>query len=125
MHSQPQPAAPSKAAVVTKAVLKALPLLKLSQQELAELLHVSAPTVSRWANGRSELAPESAEGQLALLFLRIFRSLDTLVGGDAQKAEAWLRADNLHLGGVPLERMKTPEGLVHVAEYLDAMRGKA
>ncbi|MCI0573301.1 MAG: DUF2384 domain-containing protein [Myxococcaceae bacterium] len=122
---QPQPVAPSTSAVVTKAVLRAMRLLQLSQQELAGLLHVSPATASRWVNGQSELAPESAEGQLALLFLRVFRSLDTLVGGDAPKARAWMRADNRHLGGVPLEHLRTPVGLVHVAEYLDAMRGEA
>jgi transcriptional regulator with XRE-family HTH domain len=125
MLESPQRAGLPKAAVVTKAVLRAMRLLELSQQELAGLLHVSPATASRWANGQSELTPESAEGQLALLFLRVFRSLDTLVGGDAEKARAWLQAPNRHLGGIPLARLKTPEGLVHVAEYLDAMRGKA
>ena len=59
----------------------------------------------------------------ALLFLRVFRSLDALVGGNEASARAWLQADNRHLGGVPLDRMKRIEGLVDVAEYLDAMRG--
>src|SRR5262245_18765946 len=99
--AQAQPAVPSKAAVITKAVLNAMRLLQLSQQEMAGLLHVSPATASRWVSGQSSLAPESAEGQLGVLFLRVFRSLDTLVGGDAQKARAWLRADNRHLGGVP------------------------
>ena len=63
------------------------------------------------------------EGELALLFLRVFRSLDALVGGNAAHAKAWLRAENRHVGGVPLRRMKKIEGLVDVAEYLDAMRG--
>ena len=120
-----EPTAPSAATVVTRAVVKAMRLLQLTQQELAGLLHVSPATASRWVNGGSELSPDSAEGQLGLLLLRVFRSVDTLVGGDVQKAQSWLRAENRHLGGVPLERLKTPEGLVHVADYLDAMRGRA
>ncbi len=122
---QTDSAAASKQAVLTKAVRRAAGLLELSQQELAAILHVSAATASRLMNGHSALAPESADGQLALLFLRVFRSLDTLVGGSAPKAGEWLRAHNRHLGAVPLERLRAPEGLVHVAEYLDAMRGKA
>lgn len=122
---QSDPTPVSAATVVTKAVVNAMRLLQLTQQELASLLHVSPATASRWVNGASELSPDSAEGQLALLFLRVFRSLDTLVGGDAQKARAWLRAENQHMGGIPLHRLKTPEGLVHVADYLDAMRGRA
>jgi hypothetical protein len=62
--------------------------------------------------------------ELALLFLRVFRSLDALVGGQEEQAAQWLRAPNHHLHGIPVDRMKDIEGLVHVAEYLDAMRAK-
>ena len=64
------------------------------------------------------------EGELALVFLRVYRSLDALVGGDDEKARRWLGAPNAHLHGVPLQLMRRVDGLVHVAEYLDAMRGK-
>jgi len=37
---------------------------------------------------------------------------------------AWFHAANAHLGGVPATRVQTVTGLVHVAEYLDGMRGK-
>ena len=71
------------------------------------------------------MEPDSAEGRHALLFLRVFRSLDTLVGGDAAKARLWLSAENRHLGGYPpLALIRTTPGLVRVADYLDAMRGK-
>jgi hypothetical protein len=66
---------------------------------------------------------ESKEGELGLLFLRVFRSLDALVGGNLEQARAWLRAENDHLRGVPLQRMHKVEGLVDVADYLDALRG--
>ena len=61
---------------------------------------------------------------MALLFLRIYRSLDALVGGDDARAREWLAAPNDHVGGVPVERMMTVEGLVDVVQYLDAMRGR-
>ena len=67
--------------------------------------------------------PESKQGELGLLFLRLFRSLDALMGGDEGKSRAWLRAENSHLGGVPAERIRRVEGLVDVIQYLDAMRG--
>jgi transcriptional regulator with XRE-family HTH domain len=117
-----KPTAAAKAQVLTKAVLRAQELLGISQQELGEVLGLSAATVSRIRAGRS-LDPQKKEFELAALFVRTFRSLDALVGGDASKARAWLRADNKHLEGAPLELMKQIQGVIRVVEYLDAMRG--
>lgn len=58
------------------------------------------------------------------MFVRLYRSLDALIGGDDGKARAWMHAMNEHLGGVPDERIRTVEGLVNVVQYLDAMRGR-
>lgn len=109
--------------VLTKATRRASLHLGLSQKELAKILGVSEATISRLGNGKM-LEPEKKEGELALLFLRVYRSLDALVGGSEEKARAWFGAANDHVGGVPRERVQTAEGLVHVAQYLDAMRGK-
>jgi len=70
------------------------------------------------------LDPERKEGELALLFLRLYRSLDALVGGDDLKARLWLHTTNDHLGGIPSDRIRTVEGLIDVVQYLDAMRGR-
>ena len=115
----------SDAELIANAVRRALELLQLSQQELSCILHVSSSTASRLAHGQAQLEPGSAPGQFALQFLRAFRSLDTLVGGNMQKAAVWMRAHNNDLDAIPLKRMGTLEGLANVAEYLDAMRGKA
>ncbi len=116
-------AAPEPGSVLTKAVLRAAALLGLRQRELAAVLGSSDASVSRLSSGRT-LDPHSKEGELALLFLRAFRSLDAIVGGDAEAARAWLNAENHHLAGVPAERIRTAEGLVSVVQYLDAMRGR-
>jgi len=116
--------APDEATVVSKALLRAAEVLGLSSTELAGIIGTSESTLSRVRNRKRGPIPlGTKEGELALLFLRVFRSLDALVGGNAAHAKAWLRAENHHVGGVPLRRMKKIEGLVDVAEYLDAMRG--
>ena len=116
--------APDEASVVSKALLRAAEGLGLSSAELAEIIGASESTLSRIRNHKRGPIPlGSKEGELALLFLRVFRSLDALVGGNEAHAKAWLRAENHHVSGVPLRRMKRIEGLVDVAEYLDAMRG--
>jgi len=115
---------PDEATVVSKALLRAAEELELTSTELAQIIGTSESTLSRVRNRKRGPIPlGSKEGELALLFLRLFRSLDALVGGNASHAKAWLRAENHHVGGVPLRRMKKIEGLVDVVEYLDAMRG--
>jgi hypothetical protein len=111
------------AEVLAKAVLSAAQRLGLRSRQLAQVIGSSEASVSRLSRQRG-LDSESKEGELALLFIRVYRSLDALVGGDDAKAREWIGASNAHLGGVPMERMKTVEGLVDVVQYLDAMRGR-
>ena len=80
--------------------------------------------MSRLAASGRGLPPDSKEGECALLLVRIFRAIDALLGGKEADVRAWFHAPNAHLGGIPAARVQTIEGLVHVAEYLDAMRGK-
>lgn len=111
------------ASVLAKALLSAASRIGLRHRQLAEVIGTSEASVSR-LQGRRTLEPATKEGELALLFLRLFRSLDALVGGDDVKARDWLHAANVHIGGVPADRIRTVEGLVDVVQYLDAMRGR-
>lgn len=114
---------PEPAPVLAKATLAAARRLDLKNRQLAEIIGTSEAFVSRLKSGRG-LDPQRTEGELALLFLRLYRSLDALVGGDDAKARAWLHAPNDHVRGIPAERIRTVEGLVDVVQYLDAMRGR-
>lgn len=109
--------------VLAAAVLAAAERLGLRGRNLAAVLGTSEASVSRLRSDRG-LDPASKEGELALLFLRVYRSLDALVGGNDEKAQLWLHAENDHLHGIPAERIRTVEGLVDVVQYLDAMRGR-
>jgi hypothetical protein len=114
---------PDPAEVLAKAARSAAERLGLRSRQLAQILGSSEASVSRLVKQRG-LDPASKEGEIALLFLRAYRSLDTLVGGDDTRAREWLRAPNDHLGATPIERILTVEGLVDVVQYLDAMRGR-
>jgi hypothetical protein len=109
--------------VLADATLAAAHRLGVPNRELARILGISEASVSRLSRGRT-LRGDSREAETAALFVRLFRSLDTLTGGNETQAQAWYRAGNLHVGGVPAERVQTVEGLVDVVRYLDAMRGK-
>ena len=109
---------------VSKATIRAASLLNLTQSDLAEILGVSRATASRLANGSYHLDPvRQREWEVALLFVRMFRSLDALLGHGDQ-ARTWLTGANTALGGHrPVDEIKTVEGLVRVVQYLDAVRG--
>ena len=60
--------------------------------------------------------------ELAVLFVRLFRSLDAIVGGDEGIARAWLKNANTAFDGAPIEKIQSISGLVDVIAYLDSRR---
>ena len=112
-------------AVVTKAVVRAAERLDVSNRLLAAVLGLSEATVSRMGAGSYELVAASKPLELAVLFIRLFRSLDAITGGDSAVARAWLRNDNTVLGAAPISLVTSVSGLVNVVGYLDARRAVA
>jgi uncharacterized protein (DUF2384 family) len=109
--------------VLTKALVSAAKALELNQARVAATLGVSTPTVSRMFSEHYLLDPQRKEWELAALFIRVFRSLDSIVASD-EKARAWLNSDNQALGGRPIDLLPRAEGLVRVLHYLDTARGR-
>ena len=116
--------APDPAAVLSRATVRAARFLAVAQADLAQVIGVSEATASRLAHGHKQLEPGSKPWQLAALFVRLFRSLDAIVGSDDAAARAWLRSANNALGGVPLTLIRDPAGLVRTVDYLDAARAR-
>lgn len=114
--------APDAGAVLTKAAIRAADGLGLSAKVLGGAIGVSEATVSRMRHGAFALERGSKPFELALLFVRLYRALDAIAGGDEAVARAWLRAPNEALGAVPVERITTVTGLFDVLAYLDARR---
>lgn len=110
--------------VVTTALLRAAERLGVPQKAVSRIIGVSEATVSRMQSGRVTLSPGDKPFELAVLFIRLFRSLDAMVGGDETAARAWLRVENLALGGVPLTLVQSVTGLVDVVVYLDSRRAR-
>ena len=113
---------PAAQQTLTSAVLRAAELLDVAQSELAPILGVSTATISRMSSGRYLLQPDRKEWQLAALFVRLFRSLDSLTGGRDDLSRAWLRSRNEALRAVPASLLGDIESLVRVIQYLDASR---
>ena len=123
---RPAPAqqAVNKPQVLTKAVVNTAAYLDLPKVKLARILGVSAATVTRLYTDTYRLSPDKKEWDFAVLLVRLFRSLDSIVGGSAVDAKKWLGSENKALAGKkPAELIETTEGLVRVVTYLDACRG--
>ncbi len=114
--------APSESAVLTKAVLRAAGRVGMTNKALAGVIGVSEATVSRMRGGSYVLQRGPKAFDLAVLFVRLYRSLDAIVGGDDAVAAAWLRNANTALGATPLTAIQSVAGLMNVIHYLDARR---
>lgn len=113
---------PDRGPVLTKAVLNAADRLGLSKADLARVIGVSAPTVTRMHAGAYTLDPASKPYDLSALLVRVYRSLDAITGGDAGVARAWLQAHNTALDATPARALRSVTGLTRVLAYLDARR---
>jgi hypothetical protein len=114
--------APEEANVITSATLKAADRLSIKNSALAKIVGVSEPTVSRMRKGQYFIERGNKPFELAVLFVRFYRSLDAIVGGDDKVAGEWIRNKNLALRSTPLELIQTVAGLVNAIEYLDSRR---
>ena len=123
MQQTTLPLAETRQAVLSKAVRNTAHYLGIPNARLARILGLSPATISRLNAGSYLLSPERKEWDFALLLVRLFRSLDSIVGGSPDTARAWLNSENLGFSGrKPVEMIETTEGLVHVVNYLDASR---
>lgn len=115
---------PDRGTVVTKALLRAAEELGVTARALAPVIGVSEATLSRMKKNEFSLDPGTKPFELAVLFVRLFRSLDAIVGGDPHVARAWLSNANEALDGRPVDKIRTITGLLDVIAYLDARRAR-
>ena len=107
------------AQLVAEACGRAAQALGLSRDELTAVVGKHRTSIDR-----TGLDPATKEGELALLFLRVYRSLHALFGGDQALMRHWIEQPNHHLGEQPPRLLLARiEGLTRVASYLDALRG--
>jgi len=108
--------------VLTKAVIRAADRLQISHTSLGKILGLSSTTITRLYQGVYALKEGAKEWEFSLLFVRLYRSLDSIVSDDLV-AHQWLHNENLGLHGKPISLIQTTEGLVRVVQYLDSSRG--
>ena len=112
-------------AVLTKATLRSAGLLGLSNSVLAKAVGLSEASISRMSSGAKALEAGSKPAELAALVIRVYRSLDALVGNSDEHRRLWMTSFNRALNATPKEAIQSAEGLVRVVTYLDGARALA
>lgn len=107
--------------IVMKAYINAYKTMGMSDDNAAKLIGVGRSTLLR----KLSFETESKQSELQILFIRFYRSLFALFGGDLTSMKHWFEHKNKHIRGVPRELCFTVTGLVNINAYLDALRGKA
>ncbi len=100
-------------------------ILDLTQKDLSLTIGFSEAKASRLFKNIAYIEPYSKEWDLAILFLRLYRSLDYLFGGHESQCRLWINSYNKDLRGIPKELIKKVEGLVEVTQYLDGFKSLA
>ena len=111
--------------LLTSAVARIADLWGLDSLELGKMLGVAPATVLTLRAGTSTLDPASQSFEAGQLLLRLFRSLDALMGSDDDAARRWLATPNIDLGAKPIDCVASIPGLIAVCEYVDALRVRA
>jgi DNA-binding XRE family transcriptional regulator len=122
MQAAQMPLQPSTEAglLLAKAAIRSAQALGLSQADLAAVIGLSPASISRLKDGTLALSGKPFE--LAACFVRVFRSLDAIAGGDRDTMRGWVGNPNRDLNAVPAVLMRDVAGLVSVMSYLDAAR---
>jgi len=110
--------------VLTTAVSRIAACWKLTNEQLGAVLGISPATASRLKSGTFELDRSSKAFELGQYLVRLFRSLDALMGSDDAASMSWLRSPNLDLDGRPIDLIRSIRGLGAVTNYVDDYRAQ-
>lgn len=106
--------------ILGKALCNAAESLGFSKTEAAGIIGRERTNIVR-----DGIDPNSKSGELALMFIRVYRGLFAVVGGDQEDMRHWVTTDNQYFGRSPKQMMTTHhQGLAQVLMYLDAIRGE-
>ncbi len=89
---------------------------------LSRVVGLSESQISRMAKGEKSFEVGTKPAELATLLLRVYRSLDAMVGNDERQRRVWMDSFNAAFHEAPRDAIQKVDGLVHVVGYLDSAR---
>ena len=110
--------------VLNKAVLKAAAILGVTQAALANVIGISTAGISRMNKGDIIIKETQKTWELAVAFIRVYRSLASIMGNDEAAMKEWISNKNKAFKNrEPMEMIQDALGIGEVITYLDWARG--
>ncbi len=112
------------AGLVTNAFIEAGRELGMTLGQLAKVIGVSESAMKNYSRGSADInSPKDQE--LSLGFIRVYRALFAVLGGNREQMQHWMHTPNRHLNQqTPAALATNYQGLAELNVYLDAMRGR-
>jgi hypothetical protein len=114
----------NRSKVLGKSVLRAAAVLGIEPARLAQVLGISTSSISRLSCGTYSLKETKKSWELAVLVVRLYQGLETIMAGDEIAMRSWMWNPNTALHATPAEHIVTVSGLVNVVEYLESCQAK-
>jgi uncharacterized protein (DUF2384 family) len=114
----------SDAELVTHAFVEAGRELGFTLAQMASVIGVSESTMKNYSRGAATIG-SAKDQELSLGFIRVYRALFAILGGNREQIRHWMKTPNRHLNNqVPTDLAGNYQGLAELNVYLDAMRGR-
>lgn len=124
MHGRTTSSRKSRSEVLGKAALSAAAVLGIEPARLAKVLGISASSISRLLHGAYSLKSTKKPWELAVLVVRLYQALESIMAGDEIAMRSWMQNHNIHLNAIPAEYIATVQGLVDVVGYVESFRSR-
>jgi uncharacterized protein (DUF2384 family) len=120
-----QPLGREDAVLVSKAILRAAAHLGLPDPVLATVLGLSASGVEQARESQTPVIQDWLTLERAAPLIRLSRTLDYGVCGDAEAAESWIRSHNTAFGARPIDVLQTADGPQRVLDHVQSLLGSS
>ncbi|MCW8887079.1 MAG: MbcA/ParS/Xre antitoxin family protein [Motiliproteus sp.] len=115
---------PDRAYILAKGLFRAAEQLGLTPAELGKMLGASEGDIALLKETMA-IQPNSREGELARLLIRVAQSLTELSGDDNEWITRYMRSTNKMTGGMPVDQLQSKQGLTQVLSCLEAFKNHA
>ena len=108
--------------VLSEAVARVSSLWGIGDDLLGEILGVSASHAAELRSGTFQLTRSDPGFRAGQYLVRLFQELGARIGDD-RAVITWLQAENMDLGGRPIDLVRTDRGLREMLSYVETRMG--